>query len=79
MKLAKITLAENENEKKCNSWTVNIVLMIVVFTIFTELLLAWFITIGIWLKIMFLAFNLVFTKKQRFGKHINVRNQTNKY
>ena len=28
---------------------------------------------------MFLALNLVFAKKQRFGKHINGRNKTNKY
>ena len=33
MKLAKITLAENENSYKCNSCTVYIVLMIVIFTI----------------------------------------------
>ena len=35
MKLAKITLAENENENKYSSCKVYIVLMIVVFTIFT--------------------------------------------
>ena len=35
VKLAKITLAENENKYKCSSCTVYIVLMIVVFTIFT--------------------------------------------
>ena len=34
MKLAKITLAENENKNKCSSCTLYIVLMIVVFTIF---------------------------------------------
>ena len=34
-KLAKITLAENENENKYSSCTVYIVLMIVVFTVFT--------------------------------------------
>ena len=33
VKLAKITLAENENRYKCTSCTVYIVLMIVVFTI----------------------------------------------
>ena len=33
VKLAKITLAENENKYKCTSWTVHIVLMVVVFTI----------------------------------------------
>ena len=35
VKLAKITLAKNENENKYSSCTVYIVLMIVVFTIFT--------------------------------------------
>ena len=33
VKLAKITLAENENSYKCSSCTVYIVLMIVVFTV----------------------------------------------
>ena len=28
---------------------------------------------------MFVALNLVFAEKERFGKHINGRNQTNKY
>ena len=35
VKLARITYAENENNYKCSSFTVYIVLMIVVFTIFT--------------------------------------------
>ena len=35
VKLAKITLAKNENEKKYSSCVVYIVLMIVIFTIFT--------------------------------------------
>ena len=35
MKLAKITLAENESGSKYSSCTVYIVLMIVIFTIFT--------------------------------------------
>ena len=34
MKLAKITLAENNNNYKCSSYTVHIALMIVFFTIF---------------------------------------------
>ena len=34
VKLAKVTLAENENNYKCSSCTVYIVLMIVVYTIF---------------------------------------------
>ena len=36
VKLAKITLAENESENKYSSCTVYIVLMIVVFTIFSS-------------------------------------------
>ena len=35
MKLAKITLAENGNKNKCSSCTVYIVLMTVIFTVFT--------------------------------------------
>ena len=49
-----------------------------------------FITIGLWLKIMFLALNFILTKKQRFGecnsiewiyktgtiKQINIKNRT---
>ena len=37
VKLAKVTLAENENNYKCSSCTVYIVLMIVVYTIFTRI------------------------------------------
>ena len=37
VKLAKITLAENENKNKYSSCTVYIVLMIVIFTIFTRI------------------------------------------
>ena len=37
MKLAKITLATNENSYKCSSFTVYIVLIVVVFTIFTRI------------------------------------------
>ena len=47
VKLAEITLAENENSYKCSSCTVYIVLMIVFFTIFLELLFILFVTIGL--------------------------------
>ena len=50
VKLAEITLAENENSYKCSSCTVYIVLMILFFTIFLELLFILFVTIGLWLK-----------------------------
>ena len=67
VKLAKITFAENENENKYSSYRVYIVLMIVIFTFLPELLFILFITICLRLKIMFLALNLVLTKKQKFG------------
>ena len=57
VKLANITIAENKNNYKYGSCNVYIVFTIVVFII-----------IGLWLKIMFLALNLVLAKKQRFGK-----------
>ena len=47
MKLAKITIFENENENKYGSCKVYIVLMIVVFTIFTGITIVLFITIGL--------------------------------
>ena len=55
VKSAKITLAENESENKYSSWTVYIVLMIVLLQFLPELLLILFIAIGLWLKIIFLA------------------------
>ena len=73
VKLAKITLAENESENKFSSCTVYIILM----TVVSELLLILFIAIGLWSKIMFLALNLVLAKKQRLSKHVNGRNKTN--
>ena len=61
MKLAKITLAENESENKYNSCTVHILLMIVVFIIF----------IGI--TTYFVYYNLSLIKKNvsciKFGTH----------
>ena len=39
VKLAKITFAENENENKYSSCKVYIALMIVIFTIFTEIII----------------------------------------
>ena len=48
-----------------------IVLITAVFTSFTGITTFLFVTTGLWLKIMFLALNLVLTKKPRFAKHIN--------
>ena len=47
VKLAKITLAENESENKYSSCTVYIVLMIVLLQFLPELLLILFIAIGL--------------------------------
>ena len=74
VKLAKITLAEDENKYKCTSCTVYIVLVIVVFTICAGIIL--FITISLWLK-MFLALSLLPALKQQFNKLIKGRSQTN--
>ena len=79
VKLAKITLAENKNSYKCSSCRVYIVLMIVFFAFFTGTTTYFVYYNWLWLKIMFLALSLVFAKKQRFGKHINWRDKTNKY
>ena len=73
VKLAKITIAENENSYKCSFYTVYIVLMIVV----PELLLILFIAFGLCLKIMVRTSNLVPVLKQRFNKLINGKSQTN--
>ena len=77
VKLAKITLAEKENDYKCSSCTVYIVLMIVVFTIFTGIIIYFVYYNWSLIKIMLLALNLVFAQKQRLDKHINGRNKTN--
>ena len=71
VKLAKITLAKNKNENKYSSCTVYIVLMIVVFTIFTGITIYFVYYNWALIKkiiIMFLALNFVLAKKQRLGK-----------
>ena len=73
VKIAKITLAENENSYKCSSCTVYIMLMIVVFTIVPDLVLILFITTGLWLK-LFRALSLLPVLKQRFNKLTNGKN-----
>ena len=73
VKLAKITIAENENSYKCSFCTVYIVLMIVV----PELVLILFIAFGLCLRIMVRTLNLVPVLKQRFNKLINGKSQTN--
>ena len=70
VKLAKKALAENETGNKYSSCTVYMVLMIEFLQFLLELLLILFITIGLWLKIIFCALSLMLTKKQGFGKLI---------
>ena len=75
--LAKKTLAENENSYKCKSCTVHIVLKVVFLQFVQELVLILFITVGLWLKIIFRALSLVPGLRQQFTKHINGQSQTN--
>ena len=74
VKLAKITLAENESENKYSSCTMYIVLMIAVFTGITT----YFVYYN-WSLIKNIVSCIKFGthKEQRFSKHINGRNQTN--
>ena len=64
VKLAKITLAENESENKYSSCTVYIVLMIVVFTIFTGI------------TIYFVYYNWSFIKNNAFCIKFNTHKET---
>ena len=61
-KLVNITITENENSH-CNSCKVYIVLMTVVFTIFTGVTIYFVYYNCFWLKIRFFALNLILTKK----------------
>ena len=76
MKLAKITLAENENSYKCSSCTVYTVLFWIFFTINVGGIGAYFVYFHWYLKkdVTRVGFN---THAQIFTKHINGRNQTN--
>ena len=67
VKLAKITLAKNENKYKCNSCTLYIVLFSILFTINLGIV-ALFIFIGI-LKKVLLVLSLILSLKQRFIKY----------
>ena len=51
VKLAEITLAENENNYKCSSCSVYCIDDSIFLQFLWELLLILFITIGLWLKI----------------------------
>ena len=67
VKLAKMTLAKNENKYKCNSCTLYIVLFSILFTINLGIV-ALFIFIGI-LKNVLLVLSLILSLKQRFIKY----------
>ena len=68
VKLAKITIYENENENKYGSCKVYIVLMIVIFTIFIGITIYFIYYNWSLIKNNVFALNLILTKKQRFGK-----------
>ena len=73
VKLAKTTPIElhlTKNENKYSSCKVYIVLMIVAFTIFTGITIYFVYYNWSLIKIMFLALNLIHTKKQWFGEQI---------
>ena len=75
--LAKITLAENENNYKCSSWTVYIVLFWIFFTINVGGIDAYFVYFQWYLKKGVTHAGLILTLKQRLTKHINGKSQTN--
>ena len=69
VKLAKITLAENENSYKCSSCTVYTVLFWIFFTINVDGIGAYFV--------YFHGYFGCLLVKHQFAKHINGKNQTN--
>ena len=80
VKLAKITLAESENNYKCSSCTEYTVLFWIFSTINVVGIGAYFVFYN-WslIKNNVSCIKFGIRKKQRFGKHRNGRNQTNKY
>ena len=79
VKLANTIFAENENENsyKCIPCTVYIVLLSVFFTINIGGIVTYYVYSQWYFKKIHHMLTLVLAKKQRFGKHINGRNQTN--
>ena len=76
MKLAKITLAENENENsyKFSLCSVYIALFSIFFTINVSGVGAYFIYFHWCLKKMLFVLSLILTLKQQFTEHINGKN-----
>ena len=66
VKIAKITLPENEKKYKCSSCTLYIMFMIEVFTICAGIGTYFFMTIDLWLK-MFRALNLILVLRRQFN------------
>ena len=78
MKLAKITLTENDNKYKCSSCTLCIVLFSITFTISFGIG-TYFVCSHLYLKKKkLLVLSLVSVLKQRFNKLINGKSQTNR-
>ena len=80
VKLAKITLAENESENKYSSCTVYIVLMIVVFTIFTGITIYFVYYNWSLIKnnVSCIRFNTCWETKIWWAEHINGGNKNDK-
>ena len=70
MKLAKITLAENEDSYKRSSCTVYTVLMVVFFTINIGIV-TYYVYSQYYTKKMLHMSTLILALKQQFTKHIN--------
>ena len=76
VKLAEITLAENENSYKCSSCTVFIVLFSTIFTINIGMV-TYYVYLLWYLKTMHHMLTLIHALKQQFTKQINGKSQTN--
>ena len=79
VKLFNIMFAENENENSCKriSCTVYIVFLLIYFTINVGGIVTYYIYSQWYLKKIHHTLTLILKMKQRFGKHINGRSQTN--
>ena len=74
LKLARITLAENENSYKCSSFTAYTVLLWIFFTInVSRIIVTSFIFFVGTQKKMLIVLSLILALKQIFTKHINAR------
>ena len=65
VKLAKMTSAEQENKHKCNSWTLYIVLLLIIFTISVGI--GAFFSFELVLENVLLVLSLVLVLKQQFN------------